>query len=260
MAKPSIQKITEVDLSLIDEPQVIARKEIDPEYISGLARSISEIGLLQPILVRPDGERYEIVAGHCRFLAHKEAGLSTIRSLVRVMTDKEAAIARATENLGRVDLSPLEEGVIYRDLIDVHGMTVDQVASHVGKSTTIVMRRMDLLKMPPVLQGAVHTKAISISVAEELWAIRDEAQLKYYLSFAIEGGCTQAVARSWAKEWKDSVRRTAAGAVEGGGVSSPFEPRPCYIACDLCTGPVELGQDKLVRLCPQCWDTIKEHM
>ena len=260
MAKTLKQKIAEVDLSRVDGPKESSRMEIDPEYISELAQSISEIGLLQPVLLRPDGERYEVVAGHCRFLAHREAGMSTIRAVVREMTDKEAAVARATENLQRVGLSPIEEATTYAQLIEVHGMSVDQVAYQVGKTTTLVKRRMDLLRMPPQLQEAVHTKAISISVAEELWAIRDETQLNYYLSFAVSGGCTQETARGWAKEWKDSVRRVAGGAVEGGGDLSPLEPRPCYLTCDLCQGPVELGNDKVLRLCPECWETIKAHM
>jgi len=260
MAKVSKQKITEVDLSLIDDPKVIARMGISPAYISELAQSISEQGLLQPVLLRPDGERYEIVAGHCRFLAHKQLDAPTIRAVVRVMTDQQAALARATENLGRVDLSPIEEAATYAQLVEEHGMTVDQIAKQVGKSTTLIKRRMDLLRMPPQLQKAVHAKALSISVAEELWAIRDEEKLDYYLSFALDGGCTQAVARSWAKEWADSMRREVSGAVEGGGISSPLEPRITYMSCDLCQGPVELGKDKVLRLCPACWDIIKSHM
>jgi len=260
MATPSKQKITEVDLSLIDEPKAVARMEISPEYISELAQSISEQGLLQPILLRPDGERYEIVAGHCRFLAHKKLELQSIRAIVRTMTDQQAALARATENLGRFDLSPIEEAATYAQLIEVYGMTADQIAEKVGKSTTLIKRRVDLLRMPPQLQKAVHEKAISISVAEELWAIRDETQLNYYLSFALDGGCTQAVARGWAKDWADTVRRVSAGTVEGGGIPSPMEPRICYLSCDLCQGPVELGKDKLLRLCPACWDVVQKNM
>ncbi|MBA7474178.1 Nucleoid occlusion protein [subsurface metagenome] len=260
MAKALKQKITEVDLSRVDPPKEHIRRKIDPEYISELAKSISEIGLLQPVLLRPDGERYEVVAGHCRFLAHKQIEAPTIRAIVRVMTDQETAVARATENLGRVDLSPIEEAATYINLVDVHGMTVDQVARQVGKTTTLVKRRMDLIRMPPQLQEAVHTKAISISVAEELWAIRDEVQLNYYLSFAVSDGCSRETARDWAKEWKDSVRRASSAGVEGGGVPSPLEPRIIYMSCDLCQGPVELGKDQVLRVCPQCGATIKANM
>jgi len=260
MTKSPKDKIAEVDLSLIDEPKGIARMEISAEAISELAQSISEIGLLQPILLRKDGERYEVIAGHRRFLAHKELGLKTIKSIIRVMTDQEAAVSRATENLSRVDLTPMEEAAIFKDLLESHAMSLEQIGAKVGKSPGLVKRRMDLLKMPPQLQKAVHEKKIAISVAEELWPITDIAVLDYYLSFALDGGCTKDVARSWCKDWRDSERRQASAGVEGGGIVGPFEPRPVYVACDLCTGPMEIGTETVLRVCPVCHTTIKENM
>lgn len=256
MAKLSKEKLHEVDLSQIDEPHGSIRIEIDDERVSELAQSISETGLQQPIVVRPAGDRYEIVFGHRRFLAHKKIGLPTIKSIIRKVNDKEAAISRATENLGRVDLTPIEEAATYKDLMDTHGMTVDQIADKVGKKPAVVMRRMDLLRMPSSLQKAVHAGRISMSVAEELWPITDESVREYYLSFAVDGGCTKEVAKTWCKEWRDSKRRDETPGVEGGGSSSPFEPRPHFIPCDICQGPVELGKDTVFRACPKCTKLI----
>uniref|UniRef100_A0A6M3LMD7 ParB-like N-terminal domain-containing protein n=1 Tax=viral metagenome TaxID=1070528 RepID=A0A6M3LMD7_9ZZZZ len=253
-------KIADIDLLFIDEPTVVDRMEISTEAITELAASISEIGLLQPILLRQTGERYEVIAGHRRFLAHKLLGRRYIKSIIRAMTDEEAALARATENLSRVDLTPIEEANVYFNLINAHGMTADQVGKKFGKSPGLIKRRMDLLKMPPQLQKAVHEKKIAISVAEELWPITDVATLDYYLSFALDGGCTQAVARQWCKDWRDTERRKIPGAVGGGEVGSPFEPRPCYLPCDLCHGPVELGTDKMLRICPECHNNMLNAM
>ena len=260
MTKPMKDKIAEVDLALIDEPKAIIRLEISSEAISELAQSISEIGLLQRVLLRPDGDRYEIVFGHCRFLAHKELGLKKIKSVIRVMTDQEVAIARATENLNRKDLTPIEEAATYKDLFESHAMSLEQIGARVGKSPALVKRRMDLLKMPPQLQKALHSKQISIGVAEELWPITDITTLDYYLSFALDGGCTVAVARQWCKDWRDFVRRQDSDIVGGGGASNPFEPRPVYVACDLCVGPMEIGQETVLRVCPACYKTIKDNM
>jgi len=260
MTKLTKDKIAEVDLFKIDEPKVVDRMEISNEAVTELAVSISEIGLLQPVLLRKDGDRFEVIAGHRRFLAHKLLGLKNIKAVVREMTDEEAAIARATENLSRVDLTPVEEATVYSNLVNVHGLTFEQIGQKFGKSPGLVRRRMDLLKMPPQLRKAVHEKLISISVAEELWPITDIATLDYYLSFALEGGCTQAVARQWCKDWRDTERRKESGAVEGGQVSGPFEPRPVYVACDLCTGPMEIGQETVLRVCPVCHTTIKQNM
>ena len=260
MTKLPKDKITEVDLSLIDEPKGIVRMEIDPAYISELAQSISEIGLLLPILLRPDGERFEIVAGHCRFLAYKKLMVSKIKAIAKIMTDQEVAVARATENLTRLNLTPIEEAATYKDLIESQAMTYEQIGKKVGKSPGLVKRRMDLLKMPPNLQQALHKKQISIGVAEELWPITDAFTLDYYLSYALDGGCTVAVARQWCKDWRDQVRRKSGDVVEGEGVSGPFEPRPVYVSCDLCSGPMELGQETVFRTCPVCAKTIKDNM
>jgi ParB family chromosome partitioning protein len=253
-------RIAEVELALIDEPKDIVRMEIATELVAELAESINAIGLLQPILLRPDGERYEIIAGHRRFLAHKRLQVKTIKAIVREMTDTEASIARATENLARVDLTPIEEAFIFQGLRENHNMSFDQIGAKVGKSGGLVKRRMDLLRMPPQLRDAVHKRKISISVAEELWPISDIPTLDYYLSFALDGGCTSIVARSWCKDWKDTLRRKESDIGAGGQVFAPSEPRPVYVSCDLCTGPMEIGQEVVLRVCANCFKTINEHM
>ena len=261
MPRHSKQTVKDISLDLIDEPKGVLRLDIDPEALSDLAQSISEIGLLQNILLAVDGERFEIVFGHRRFLAHKKLGLSSIRSVVRVMTHQEIGIARATENISRDDLTPIEEAATYRNLIDEYGLTLEQVAKKMSKTPGTIKRRMDLLRMPPILQKAVHKKQISMTVAEELWPIADEASLEYYLSFAIENGCTREVARQWAKDWKDTQRRSQTSDGEGPRVAlSPNEPRPSYVPCDICNQPVDLNTTKIFRTCPECFRAIKKGM
>jgi ParB family chromosome partitioning protein len=250
--------VKDVELALIDEPDGVARLEIDQEYISELAQSIREIGLLQPILLAIKGDRFEIVAGHMRYLAHYKAGLSKIRAVVRDLTREQIVIMRATENLARKDLTPVEEAITYNDLYETHGISIQDIAQRVGKSPGLIKRRIDLLRMPEELTQALHLKRISISVAEELWPISDPAQLSYYLSFALDGGCTRTVARQWCKDWKDSVRRKGNAGEPGGEPLSPQEPRPTFLPCDLCLNPVELGKDIVMRICPSCNSTIQK--
>lgn len=260
MTKSKKEQVLSIDMLLIDEPSVVDRVHIDIDGISELAQSIDEIGLLQAILLRKTAERYEVVAGHRRFLAHKKLGRRTINATVKEMTDQEAALARATENLGRVNLTPVEEATIYSNLSSTHGLSYDDIGKKFGKSAGLIKRRLDLLKMPPQLQSAVHEKRISISVAEELWPISDPGSLDYYLSFALDGGCTREVARSWCKDWKDLKRRNDSAGDGGGQSFAPSEPRPIYVSCDLCTGPMEIGQETVLRLCSTCFKVLKENM
>lgn len=259
MTRKARQTWKVIPIGLIDEPKGIVRMDIDDEGIDELAESISEIGLLQPILVAIDSERYEVVFGHRRLLACRKLQLSEMRCLVREMSQSEVGIARATENIAREDLSPLEEAATYQNLIDGYKMKIEEVAKKMGKTSGTIKRRLDILRMPPTLQKAVHKKQISMTVAEELWAIRDETGLDYYLSFAIENGCTRTVARLWCQDWKDSVRRQENPDGNGrGDPLSPFEPRPTYVACDICEEPVQLGKDKVLRACPNCFTLIQK--
>lgn len=258
MAKPSRQIIKDLSLALIDEPKGILRMDINVADLKELAQSISEIGLLQPITVAIDGDRFEIVCGHRRYLATKILGVTTIRALVREMTQKEIGIARATENISRSDLTPLEEAATFDNLIKEYGFTLEQVAKKMAKSPGTIKRRMDLLRMPPPLQQAIHNRQISMSVAEELWPISDPADLDYYLSFALEGGCTTEVARSWCKDWRDAKRRKANNNEPTPSQLAPNEPRPIYVTCDLCAGPMQLGKETVLRLCPDCFKIVQQ--
>jgi len=251
-------KVKEIDLDLIDEPKGVVRLEIDPGEIASLAENIAEVGLLLPINVRAIAERFEIVAGHRRYLAFKKLGRKRMPCIVGRFSDVDSALARASENLRRVDLSPIEEAAIYRDLYDSHGMSYGEISKRMGKSQGIVKRRLDLLKMPPQLQKAIHRKQISYSVAEELWSLGDIGVIDYYLGFAIDHGATQAVVRGWVNEEKAKKRQKEHGTDGGGGDVAPLEPRPVYVSCDVCLGPMVLGSERTLRVCVACGKLISE--
>ena len=258
MEKVSETKVSHISLASIDPPPDVDRMEINLAGIDELAQSIQELTQLQAVLVRPVGDRYEIIFGHRRYLACKQLSRDTIRAEIRSMTDKEAAVIRGVENLQREDLTPIEEAQVYGRLRDKYEMTLEEIGLKMKKKAGTVKRRLDLLKMPPPLQVAVHKKQVSVTVAEELWQISDPTSLDYYLMFAIDNGCTKLVARGWAKEWQDSQRREA---VAGGGAGqglSPYEPKPYYIACDFCNQPVLLGEEKQVVICRECYEHIKK--
>jgi ParB/RepB/Spo0J family partition protein len=234
--------------------------DIDAGKVDELAASIDQVGLLQAVLLRPLAERYEMVAGYRRLLAFQKLNLEEIDAVVTKMSDEQAAVIRATENLSRENLTPLEEAVIFSNLVNVYKMEFDEVGRKFGYQLGTIRRRLDLLKMPEVLRYAVHEKKISVTVAEELWPISDEGDLLYYLTFAIESGCTKATARGWTKDWRDSKRRENQPGGEGRGGMAPNEPRPTYVPCDLCTGPMVIGDDIVLRVCANCHKVIKENM
>lgn len=248
----STNKITAIPLDKINPPQRIDRIDISDQEVMELAENIKEVGLLQSPLVREVDGNFEIIAGHRRMLAVGKLDWKAVNCVVCEMNDLQAAEARASENLRRVDLTVVEEAKIYEHLIKEHGRTVNQVAESMGITGATVKRRLDLLKMPKSLQDAMHGKLISYGVAEALAPIADKTALEYYLGFACDHGVTVTIARQWTNDWKSSMRRRDAESDPADALSSPAIASPTYLACDLCQEPELVQNFTHLRLCREC--------
>lgn len=125
------------------------RRRFEPEATAGLASSLREQGLLQPIVVRPRTEGgYELIAGERRWRAAREAGLDTLPALVREAGDRESLLLALVENVAREQLSPVEEARAYASLVDEFELSLGEVADHVGRSKPAVSNRLRLLELP----------------------------------------------------------------------------------------------------------------
>lgn len=253
--KPTFKRIK---LELIDRPDEIQRMEISEEGLEELAESIQERGLLQPIGVAPRGNRYAIVYGDRRYLAHHKLKLRDILCRVEEIDDIQIVLDRAMENIQRVNLTPFEEAHIYIGLKEKVGMTLEEISKKVGKSVGTVQRRMDIMRMPESFQKALHEKKINVAVAEELWSCRDASKREYFLELAIEHGITRVVAKQWVGDYNKVLRDTKRDVDRG--IPSPleYEDTPIFRACDTCKGPVEYKDVRELRLCPVCFKLILE--
>lgn len=165
--------ITEISISDIDPNPDQPRREFDPQALSDLADSLREHGLLQPILVRPLGDRYCIIAGERRLRAAKLAGLLKIESIVQLCSDQEMAERAIIENIQRADLSPIEEGVAYNRLIEDYSLTQEQVAQRVGKARATVANLLRVIQLPEVVLELLRNEKISLGHAKVLLGIKD---------------------------------------------------------------------------------------
>ena len=152
------------------------RQHFDEESLGSLSDSIREVGVLQPVLVRPlDDGTFQLIAGERRWRAAKRAGLATIPSLVR-NADNSAALAQAiVENVQREQLNPLEEAAAYNQLIDDFSLTHDEVAQRVGKSRASVSNTLRLLQLPPSIQRYLRDGTLRMGHARALLATPDRA-------------------------------------------------------------------------------------
>jgi len=258
MAAKSKAVIKSVALDLIDRPEDLARLDIDEEEIEELAESIRERGLQQPIKVARRDERFKLIFGDRRVLACKLLERKTIQATVVDATDEEISIDRAIENVQRVDLSPVEEGLQYQGMIEKMGLKLDQVARRVGKKPGAVKRRLDLLRYPKEFINAVHKKQISLTVAEELVRCADAAHRSYLLEMAVNHGITASIARMWVTDWRGSQAPDVEVNAEGGGVPGPGFNKTQYMTCNLCDGPVPMDRIRSILVCKECLEKLND--
>lgn len=163
-------------ISEIEPNRQQPRKEFDEQALSELAESISQHGLLQPLLVRPlTLGGYQIVAGERRYRASRMAGLTEVPVIIRELSDTETMEIALIENLQREDLTPVEEALGYKALIDEHNFSQDEVAKSVGKSRPAITNSLRLLKLPESVMEYLKEGKISAGHARALLMLEDES-------------------------------------------------------------------------------------
>ncbi len=152
------------------------RTHFDEEALAALADSIRELGVLQPLIVRPaEGDGYTLIAGERRLRAARRIGMQTVPAIVRETDDAMSLAHAIVENVQREDLNPLEEAAAYQQLIEDFGLTHDDVATRVGKSRAAVTNTMRLLQLAPSIQVLVRDERIRMGHARALLGTPDRA-------------------------------------------------------------------------------------
>ena len=165
------------------------RHRFDEEGIAELARSIERSGILQPVLVAREGDRYRIIAGERRVRAARVAGLQEVPVVVREgVADQDHLLLALVENIQRRDLTALEEAEAYRHLKDDFGMTQEEVAERVGKDRATVANTMRLLKLPAPIRQALEDGLLSAGHARALLALSSAADQEKLAREIIRGG------------------------------------------------------------------------
>lgn len=168
--------LRELAVSQISPNRLQPRSRFDEEALVSLTASISELGVLQPILVRPTGpDTYELIAGERRWRAAKRAGLQNIPAVIRRVDDTSSLEQAIVENLHRQDLNPLEEAGAYQQLIDDFGFSHEQVSRRVGRSRSAVTNTIRLLQLPAGVQKLVVEGQLTAGHARALLGTPDRS-------------------------------------------------------------------------------------
>ncbi len=181
----------EIDIKEVVPNRYQPREHFDEETLTSLSRSITEIGVIQPIVVREleDGQ-YELIAGERRWRAAKRANLSAIPAIIRTSDDLSSLETAVVENLHRQDLNPLEEAAAYQQLVEEFGLTQDDVAQRVGRSRSAVANTLRLLHLPPMVQRLLIEGQLSAGHARALLATPDRSEQERLATQIVEEGLT----------------------------------------------------------------------
>jgi ParB family chromosome partitioning protein len=202
------------------------RQHFDEEALAELAASIRDVGVLQPVLVRPVGDgRYQLVAGERRWRAARRAGVDMVPALVRDATEMASAEQALIENLHREDLSPLEEAAAYQQLIEEFGLTHEVVAGRVGKSRSAITNTLRLLTLPPAIQQLLAEGRLSAGHAKALLTTPDRSfQEQLARRAATEGWSVRAVEEAVRDRGGQPTNGDAPSAEAGETAEAPSRP------------------------------------
>jgi ParB family chromosome partitioning protein len=210
---PTEEGLREVPLNKITPNPKQPRHHIDEASLQELETSIRAQGVLQPLLVRPRGEGYELIAGERRFLASKRAGLTSVPVVVRHLDDRFVLEASLVENLQREDLDPIDEALGYQALMDDLSYTQEKIAERVGKDRTTITNALRLLTLPQSVQDLVSRGTLSAGHARALLAMTSaddiENSARYVVSMGLSVRKTEAFVSRKLKRRVQARRRAA---------------------------------------------------
>lgn len=172
----SKKKVVELNVDDILPNRFQPRIKFDETAINDLADSIKEHGVIQPIVVRKIGDKYEIIAGERRYKATTIAGLETIPAIITELNDKDSAEVALIENVQRQNLTPIEEAVSYKKILDMGYLTQEQLASKLGKSQSAIANKLRLLNLDDEVQEALLNGEISERHARSLLKLSNSKQ------------------------------------------------------------------------------------
>ena len=164
------------------------RKNFEEDSMMDLVESVRQYGILQPLLVKREGENYRIIAGERRFRAAKEAGLKEVPVIIRDYSSQQAAEISIIENVQRADLNPMEEAMAYQMLIDDYGLKQEEVAEKVNKNRTTVTNALRLLKLCPEVQKMTASGVLSAGHARTLLPLASAVVQKKTADLVVERG------------------------------------------------------------------------
>lgn len=191
--------VINIKIHLIDPNPIQPRKHFDQKSLKELASSIKKQKVLQPLLVRKKQDRFQVIAGERRLRAAKLAGFNEVPAIIKEIPDKDVLELSLVENLQREDLTPLEEGEIFQQIMDRFGYTQEELGNRIGKSRHYIQQRIRLLSLSPSVKKKIATRVASLAQVRNLVGLAPETQEKV-LNFIVKNEPTSREVETFIKK------------------------------------------------------------
>jgi ParB family chromosome partitioning protein len=241
-----------VKLGSITPPALVERNIIDKDGIQELAENIKQVGLINPLTVKKVKDKYEIVAGHRRYLALKLLGIKSVQVKVIAEEKGNSEVIKLSENLMREDLNDYEEAVMLLALKSLTKKDDKIIGRMIGKSESYVRQKCGIMKYHNKLVEALKSGAINFSVARELARLKNESILLEYLRHAINGGATPAIVEAWVDDVIAQEKAEKGMKVGKKGDKMQVQVVGGRFVCSVCEGSTDLSKSRLYRVCDDC--------
>lgn len=212
------ERVQSLPLDHITPSPLQPRHEFRSEHLQELVESIREKGIIQPLIVRKVGDKYELIAGERRWRAARELALAEAPAIIRQASDREVLELALIENLQREDLNPIEEAMAYERLHRDFALTQEDISKRVGKSRAAVANAMRLLDLHADIQSLLKQGRLSVGHAKVLLSIKSHDEQKYLADIIIRQGASVRVAEKLAAQ---HLARTGKAPSRTGSSSSP---------------------------------------
>ena len=190
------------------------RTYFDETALQELAQSIRNLGVIQPITLRKDGDKFEIISGERRFRASKIAGLKSVPAYIRLVNDQELLEMALVENIQREDLDAIEVALTYQRLLDEIGLTQENLSQRVGKERSTITNSIRLLRLSPDIQQAIRAGEISAGHGRAIISVEDENNQQELFNKIIKEGLNVRQAEKAASEFKNPKKEAVKKEVE----------------------------------------------
>ena len=224
----------DISIDLIDDPEIAMRSDVHDPDIEELAQSIKEHGLLEALVVRPKGTRFELIAGHRRLTACKIISKILIPCTIRKATDNEALILRIQENSHRLDVNPVDEAVYMQKMLNQLSCTVPELSKLMKRSESVIYNRLAILDFPDYLIEVVGDKKVSVAAAIILMKITNEEYRQSLIEIAAKDGISADTADRWWQMWKLNLLPTIPTAENLEVATNENAPPAAAVQCAKC--------------------------